>query len=45
VPRKVPDGGYISPDDDIEVSVPLFCDIGTRIKLDTRDGSFVERAK
>jgi len=27
------------------VQVPLFCDIGTRILLDTRDGSFSERAK
>ncbi len=26
------------------VNVPLFCDIGTRIKLDTRDGTFIERA-
>jgi len=32
-------------DTGIEVSVPLFCDIGTRIKLDTRDGSFAERVK
>ena len=32
-------------DTGIEVSVPLFCDIGTKIILDTRDGSFVERAK
>jgi elongation factor P len=32
-------------DTGIEVSVPLFCEIGTRIKLDTRDGTFVERAK
>ncbi len=28
-----------------EVSVPLFCEIGTKIMLDTRDGSFSERAK
>ncbi|HPB65111.1 MAG TPA: elongation factor P, partial [Spirochaetales bacterium] len=27
------------------VQVPLFCDIGTRIRLDTRDGSFQERVK
>ncbi len=32
-------------DTGIEVSVPLFCDIGTRINLDTRDGTFIERAK
>jgi elongation factor P len=32
-------------DTGIEVSVPLFCEIGTRIRLDTRDGTFVERAK
>jgi elongation factor P len=32
-------------DTGIEVSVPLFCDIGTRIKLDTRDGTFAERVK
>ncbi len=32
-------------DTGIEVSVPLFCDIGTKIKLDTRDGSFIERVK
>ena len=32
-------------DTGIEISVPLFCDIGTKIILDTRDGSFVERAK
>ncbi len=31
-------------DSGIEVSVPLFCEIGTKIKLDTRDGSFQERA-
>jgi len=29
----------------IEVAVPLFCEIGTKILVDTRDGSFVERAK
>ena len=28
-----------------EVQVPLFCEMGTRILLDTRDGSFSERAK
>jgi elongation factor P len=27
------------------VNVPLFCDIGTKIKLDTRDGTFIERVK
>jgi elongation factor P len=27
------------------VQVPLFCDIGTKIMLDTRDGTFTERAK
>jgi elongation factor P len=32
-------------DTGIEVSVPLFCEIGTRIKLDTRDGTFSERVK
>jgi len=32
------DTGYV-------VQVPLFCEIGTRILLDTRDGSFSERAK
>ena len=32
-------------DTGIEISVPLFCDIGTKIILDTRDGTFVERAK
>lgn len=32
-------------DTGISVNVPLFCDIGTKIKLDTRDGSFIERAK
>jgi Translation elongation factor P (EF-P)/translation initiation factor 5A (eIF-5A) len=32
-------------DTGIQVSVPLFCDIGTKIKIDTRDGTFVERAK
>jgi len=32
-------------DTGVEVSVPLFCEIGTKIVLDTRDGSFVERAK
>lgn len=28
-----------------ELQVPLYCDIGTKIVVDTRDGSFVERAK
>lgn len=28
-----------------EVKVPLFCNIDDRIVIDTRDGSFVERAK
>jgi len=32
-------------DTGIEVSVPLFCDIGTKIRVDTRDGSFIERVK
>lgn len=32
------DSGY-------ELQVPLFCEIGTRIKLDTRDGSFQERVR
>jgi len=32
-------------DTGLEITVPLFCDIGTKIILDTRDGSFVERAK
>lgn len=32
-------------DTGIEVNVPLFCDIGTKIKIDTRDGSFGERVK
>lgn len=32
------DSGFIT-------QVPLFCDIGTRIRLDTRDGSFQERVK
>lgn len=32
-------------DTGIEVMVPLFCDIDTKIKVDTRDGSFVERVK
>ena len=32
-------------DTGFEVQVPLFCDIGTKIVFDTRDGSFVERAK
>jgi elongation factor P len=32
-------------DTGIEVAVPLFCDIDTKIKVDTRDGGFVERVK
>ncbi len=32
-------------DTGMQVNVPLFCDIGTRIKVDTRDGSFSERVK
>jgi elongation factor P len=32
-------------DTNIEIQVPLFCDIGTKIVFDTRDGTFVERAK
>ncbi|MFA6856015.1 MAG: elongation factor P [Treponema sp.] len=32
-------------DTGIEVNVPLFIDSGERIVIDTRDGSFVERAK
>lgn len=32
-------------DTGIEVGVPLFCDIGTKIKVDTRDGTFMERVK
>jgi elongation factor P len=32
-------------DTGIEVSVPLFCDIGTKVLIDTRDGSFIERVK
>ena len=32
-------------DTGFEVSVPLFCDIGTKIALDTRDGTFIERVK
>lgn len=28
-----------------EVMVPLFCEIGTKIKIDTRDGSYLERVK
>jgi len=30
-------------DTGITVNVPLFCEIGTRIRVDTRDGSFSER--
>jgi len=32
-------------DTGIEIGVPLFCDIGTKIKIDTRDGTFAERVK
>lgn len=32
-------------DTGITISVPLFCEIGTKIKVDTRDGSFMERVK
>lgn len=32
-------------DTGLEVMVALFCEIGTQIKLDTRDGSFMERVK
>jgi len=32
-------------DTGIVVNVPLFCDMGTKILVDTRDGSFIERAK
>ncbi len=32
-------------DTGFDVQVPLFCEIGTKIKLDTRDGSFAERSK
>lgn len=32
-------------DTGLEVQVPLFCDIGTKVKIDTRDGSFIERVK
>jgi elongation factor P len=32
------DTGYV-------VQVPLFCDIGTKVRIDTRDGSFSERVK
>jgi elongation factor P len=32
-------------DTGIQVQVPLFCDIGTKILFDTRDGTFIERAK
>lgn len=31
-------GGY-------QLQVPLFCEIGTRIKIDTRNGEYVERVK
>ena len=32
-------------DTGIEVAVPLFCDTDEKIVIDTRDGTFVERAK
>ncbi len=32
-------------DSGIEAMVPLFCEIGTRVRIDTRDGSFIERVK
>lgn len=32
-------------DTGISVQVPLFCDTDTKVVIDTRDGSFVERAK
>lgn len=32
-------------DTGIEINVPLFCDIGTKVKVDTRDGTFIERVK
>lgn len=32
-------------DTGIEVNVPLFCEIGTKVRIDTRDGSFIERVK
>jgi elongation factor P len=28
-----------------EIMVPLFCDVGTKIKIDTRTGEYVERVK
>jgi elongation factor P len=30
-------------DTGMQIQVPLFCEIGTKIKLDTRDGTFIER--
>jgi elongation factor P len=32
-------------DTGITVNVPLFCEVGTKIRVDTRDGSFMERVK
>jgi elongation factor P len=32
-------------DTGLETMVPLFCEIDSKIKVDTRDGSFVERVK
>ncbi|MDE7476298.1 MAG: elongation factor P, partial [Duncaniella sp.] len=28
-----------------EIRVPLFCNIGDKVRVDTRDGSYVERIK
>lgn len=32
-------------DSGFELQVPLYCEIGTRIRVDTRDGTFQERVK
>lgn len=32
-------------DNDMEIMVPAFIDVGNRIKVDTRDGSYIERVK
>ncbi len=29
----------------VEIRVPLFCNIGDKVRVDTRDGSYVERVK
>ncbi len=29
----------------VEIRVPLFCNIGDKIRIDTRDGSYIERVK